>query len=213
MSDVCKIPGAIDVAGRAYLRDAKGALQPVETIKPMDMLIDGQVRKIIAFARDLSEQVARFKIHTFQDIDALQGLIAQEYQAKLGGAKGNMTLTTFDGCLRVQLQMQDQFDFGPELQAAKALVDECLTEWAAEARDEIRAIVNRAFQVDKEGRINRAEIFMLLRVEIEDPRWRRAMDAVRDSIRILGSKAYLRFQTRKSPDAAWSSVTIDLAAA
>ena len=39
------------------------------------------------------------------------------------------------------------------------------------------------------------------------------MDAVRDSIRILGSKAYLRFQTRKSPDAAWSRVTIDLAAA
>jgi hypothetical protein len=99
------------------------------------------------------------------------------------------------------------------LQAAKSLVDECLTEWASESRDEIRALVTRAFQVDKEGRINRSEIFMLLRVEIEDPRWQRAMDAVRDSIRILGSKAYLRFQTRRSPEAAWSSVTIDLAAA
>jgi hypothetical protein len=213
MSDANKIPGAVEVAGRDYLRDARGALVPVEAIKPLDLLIDGQVRKIMKFAAELSEQIGRFKGHTFEDIGALQALVAQEYGAKIGGAKGNLTLTTFDGCMRVQLSMQDQFDFGPELQAAKALVDECLTEWAKESRDEIRALVTRAFQVDKEGRINRSEIFMLLRVEILDERWQRAMDAVRDSIRILGSKAYLRFQTRPTAGAGWSSVTIDLAAA
>jgi len=206
-------PAAIDVGGRPYLRDAKGALQPLESIRPMDLLIDEQVRKILKFASELSAQVGRFKGHTFEDIGSLQALVDQEYGARLGGAKGNLTLTSFDGCQRVMLQMQDQIDFGPELQTAKKLVDECLSEWAADASANIRALVTRAFQVDKEGRINRAEIFMLLRVEIADERWQRAMDAVRDSIRILGSKAYLRFQTRPSPEAAWSSITIDLAAA
>ncbi|MBB4199092.1 sulfate transporter [Rhodoblastus sphagnicola] len=206
-------PGAIDVSGRPYLRDARGALVPVESIKAMDLLIDGQVRKILAFAAELSAQVSRFKGHTFEDIGALQALVDQEYGAKLGGAKGNLTLTSFDGCMRVMLHMQDQLDFGPELQTAKKLVDECLSEWAADASANIRALVTRAFQVDKEGRINRAEIFMLLRVEIADERWQRAMDAVRDSIRVLGSKAYLRFQCRPAPEAAWSSITIDLAAA
>lgn len=213
MTEQSKIPGAIEVGGKDYLRDARGALVPVETIKPLDLLIDGQVRKIMKYATSLSEQVARFKGHSFEDIGALQALVAQEYGATIGGAKGNLTLTTFDGCLRVQVQMQDQFDFGPELQAAKSLVDECLREWSTDSRDEIRALVTRAFQVDKEGRINRSEIFMLLRVEIADERWLRAMEAVRDSIRILGSKAYLRFQMRRSPEAAWNSVTIDLAAA
>jgi len=52
-----------------------------------------------------------------------------------------------------------------------------------------------------------------LRVEIADERWQRAMDAVRDSIRILGSKAYLRFQERPSPEAPWLTITIDLAPA
>jgi len=206
-------PGAIDVGGRPYLRDARGALVPLESIKPMDLLIDEQVRKILKFAAELSAQVSRFKGYTFEDIGALQALVDQEYGARLGGAKGNLTLTSFDGCARVMLHMQDQIDFGPELQTAKKLVDECLSEWAADSSAEIRALVTRAFQVDKEGHINRAEIFMLLRVEIADERWQRAMDAVRDSIRILGSKAYLRFQTRSSPDAAWSSITIDLAAA
>ncbi|MDE2577918.1 MAG: DUF3164 family protein [Hyphomicrobiales bacterium] len=204
----------IDVAGKPYMRDARGALVPLEAVKPMDLCIDETVRKIVDFARELSAQIARFKGHTFDDIGSLQALVEQEYGARVGrGQKGNLTLTSFDGLLKVQVQVQDQLDFGPELQAAKKLVDECLNEWAADSRAEIRALVTRAFQVDKEGRINRAEIFMLLRVAIEDARWRRAMEAVRDSIRILGSKTYVRFAERDAADAPWRSITIDLAAA
>jgi hypothetical protein len=207
-------PGVITVAGKDYMSDSKGALVPVAAIKPIDILLDEAVRKIINYAEGLSAQIARFKGHTFDDIGSLQALVAQEYGAQLGrGAKGNLTLTTFDGCLKVQLQAQDLIDFGPELQAAKRLVDECLNDWAADARDEIRALVTRAFQVDKEGKINRAEIFMLLRVSIADARWTRAMDAVRDSMRVIGSKTYIRFYKRDTPDGAWRPITIDLAAA
>ncbi len=203
----------LEIAGSKYRKDTRGALVPESAIKPMDLLQDETVRKMIGFAEELSAQIARFKGHTYDDIGSFQALIAQEYGAKIGGQKGNITLTSFDGLCRVQVQVQDQIDFGPELQAAKELVDECLREWAAEARDEIRALVTRAFQVDTAGRINRAEIFMLLRVEIADPRWRRAMDAVRDSIRIVGSKSYVRFFRRERPNFPWSPITIDLASA
>ena len=202
-----------EIAGKTYRKDTRGALVPESAIKAMDLLQDEQVRKMVGFARDLSDQIARFKGHTYDDIGSLQALIAQEYGAKIGGQKGNITLTSFDGLLKVQVQVQDQIDFGAELQAAKELVDECLREWSAEARDEIRALVTRAFQVDTTGKINRAEIFMLLRVEITDPRWNRAMDAVRDSIRVIGSKSYVRFFEREAPDAAWRPITIDLASA
>lgn len=202
-----------EVGGKPYRQDTRGALVPESAIKPMDLLQDEQVRKMVGFARDLSGQIARFKGHTYDDIGSLQALIAQEYGAKIGGQKGNITLTSFDGLLKVQVQVQDQIDFGAELQAAKELVDECLREWAANSRDEIRALVTRAFQVDTTGKINRAEIFMLLRVEILDPRWNRAMDAVRNSIRVIGSKSYVRFFEREAPDAAWRPITIDLASA
>ena len=39
------------------------------------------------------------------------------------------------------------------------------------------------------------------------------MDAVRDSIRVIGSKSYVRFFEREAPDAAWRPITIDLASA
>jgi hypothetical protein len=203
--------GVVEINGRKYMTDARGALVPLGTIKAQDKLIDETVRKIMVYAIALSEQIARFKGHTFDDIGSMQALLEQEYGAKAGGAKGNVTLTTFDGLQRVTLKMADLIEFGPELQAAKKLVDECLNDWSADAGDELRMIVNRAFQVDKEGRINRAEIFMLLRAQIDDERWKRAMDAVRDSIRVLGSKAYLTFHCRPSADAAWTGISIDLA--
>lgn len=206
-------PAIVEVAGKSYMPDAKGNLIPVEAIRAADKLEDETVRKVMGFAVALSEQVARFKTYTFADLNGFQALLEQEYGARAGGAKGNVTFQTFDGLMKVQVQIADQISFGPQLQEAKKLIDECLREWGAESKAELRALVNRVFSVEKEGQINKAELFSLLRVEIEDPRWRRAMDAVRDAIRVTGTKEYVRFYRRDDPNAEWRSVKIDLAAA
>ncbi len=206
-------PAAVDVAGMPYLRDAKGSLVPLAAVKAADLLMDETVRAILVKAQEVSGIVAAFKAQTFQSVGELQALIAQNYGATVGGKKGNITLLSFDGCQKVQVQVSDLVEFGPELQAAKTLIDECLTEWAVGSALELRALVNRVFQVDKEGQINRAELFMLLRVEILDDRWVRAMTAIRDSIRVIGSRTYVRFYDRPAPDAAWRAVTTDVAGA
>lgn len=205
--------GTIVVNGKAYMADAKGALVPVEMIRPEDALEDETVRKVMRHALALSNQIARFRGHTFEDLGAFEALLAQDYGVQKGGRKGNKTFMTFDGRMKVQVQVSDFVDFGPQLQIAKELVDECLNEWAADSRPEIRAIVTRAFNTDKAGQINRSEIFMLLRLDIEDERWRRAMDAIRQAMRVVGSKTYIRFYERDTPDDAWRPVTIDLARA
>lgn len=204
-------PATIDVNGKPYLHDAKGNLVPIETVRASDLLMDEMVRKVTGFARDLSAQIGRFKAHTFADVNGLQALIAQEYGVSVGGKKGNITLTTFDGLEKVQVQVADLIEFGPELQAAKQLIDECLVDWSADSGVELRALVNRVFNVEKEGQINRAELFMLLRVEIDDGRWKRAMEAIKDSIRVIGSQTYVRFYERSAPDAPWNPISIDLA--
>lgn len=203
----------VTIDGDDYMRDAKGALVPTDLIKPQHLLEDETVRKVMAFALDLSAQIARFKAHTFADLNAFQGLLEDQYGARAGGKKGNVTFQSYDGTMKVQVQIADQVSFGPELQQAKTLVDECLVEWGAESRPELRALVNRVFNVDKEGEINKAELFSLLRMEIEDPRWVSAMDAIRDAIRVTGTKEYVRFYRRPTSRDAWQPVTIDLAKA
>lgn len=205
--------GGVLVGDKAYMPDAKGKLVPVEAIKPADKLEDETVRKIIGHAVDLSAQIGRFKEHTFDDLSAFEGLLAQDYGASKGGAKGNKTFMTFDGLMKVTVQVSDLIDFGAQLQVAKTLIDECLTEWSSDSRTEIRAIINRAFNVEKEGQINRAEIFMLLRLDIEDERWQRAMEAIRAAMRVVGSKTYVRCHQRVHHEAPWEPITIDLAKA
>lgn len=204
-------PGVVELGGRQYLPDAKGNLVLLDQVKPQTQLEDETVRKIIGHAETIEAQLSRFFGHTMSDLNALDALLAERYGAKKGGKKGNRTYQSFDGLYKVQVQVADRIDFGPELQAAKALIDECIVEWVDGGRDEIRAIVMRAFNVEKEGKINQAELFMLLRLEIADARWQRAMQAIRDAIRITGTKQYVRFYKRAAVDADWTAVTIDLA--
>lgn len=206
-------PGVIDIDGTPHMKDAKGRLQPLSTVKAQDQLQDEMVRKIILYARDLSAQIARFKIHSFVDAHAFLDVLAQEYGETRGGRKGNMTFLSYDGTLKMTIQVADHYDYGPELQVAKSLVDECLTEWSADARPELRSIIERAFQTDKEGKINRGELLSLKRLEIEDDRWKRAMQAISDAERAVGSRTYMRFYQRDHGEAPWEAITIDLAKA
>jgi hypothetical protein len=204
-------PAAIDVDGSWYLRDATGALRPIETVKATDLLIDELVRALVSEARELRERLAAFRSSVFERVGDLQALLAQDYEAPIGGAKGTITLPGFDGRAKVQIAVQDRLEFGPELQIAKAMIDECLRGWSTDSPVEIRALVDRVFDVDKEGQISHSGMFMLLRVRIEDERWKRAMDAVRDSMRTSGSRRYARFYDRAAADGAWSGIPLDIA--
>ena len=203
--------GRVEVGGNVYMTNPKGALVPLELVRPSEQLIDGQVRKIMGHARELSAQIARFKKHTLDDIADLMALLLQEYGLGVGGQKGNVSLTSYDGTLQVRLQVQERLTFGPELQAAKANVDAYLTELTEDAGPELRGIVAHAFRTDHAGLINRAELFRLLRYEIADERWQQAMRAIKDSIRVEGTKEHIRFYQRPNARAKWEAVTIDVA--
>lgn len=205
--------GVVMVQGNPYKHDARGNLVPVESISAADSLMDETVRKIMAFADPLSAQIARFKQHTMGDVAQLQALLAQNYGAKVGGEKGNVSLTTFDGLMKVQVAVADRITFGPELLAAKTIIDECLNDWGANSHPALRAIIQRAFNVDHPGTVSPNDLFALLRHDIADERWQRAMQAIRDSIRPIGTKEYVRFYKRPNVKARWEAVSIDVASA
>lgn len=205
---------ATEVVGeRLYWRNAEGGLTPAENVKAMDRLKDDVIRKIMGHGVALSRQVSRFLGHTFADILGLEALVAQEYKVRIGGQKGNITLVSFDGLLKVEVRVAHLIEFGPELRAAKGLIDECLNEWSADSRAELRALVTQAFRTDGAGQISRSGIFSLLRLESDDARWNEAMRAIRDAIIVIGSKTYVRLWQRDRFDAAWTAITINLARA
>jgi hypothetical protein len=204
--------GVIRIGDKPFMIDASGAYKPLGSIKPQHLLEDETVRKILGFAEPLRAEIARFRQHTFDDVDSLLDVLLQEYKAPKGGKKGNVTLMSFDGLIKVIVTVADLIAFGPELQAAKALIDECLADWSADGSEALQAFVAGAFSVDKGG-INRAALLKLLRVEVPDERWARAMKAISDSVRIVGAKRYVNIYRRPTQDAGWERVSIDAASA
>ena len=197
-----------------YLMDNKGRMAPERIVRPQDQLEDQTVKRILAFGVDLADQISRFRQHTYADVAAFLEVLANEYggAGRRPGRRGNYSLTSFDGRLKVVIQVQDQFSFGPELQAARNIVDECLDEWAADTNDNIRTVVQHAFQPDKTGQVSREAVLRLRRIDIDDERWRQARRAIDDSIRVMGSKVYLRLYLRGSSQGDWKAVPIDIAA-
>ncbi len=202
-----------DIDGKLYWLNADGGLIPDAIVKTTDKLQDEVVRKIVGFAVPLSAKVTRFRQHCFDDVDAFVELLEQEYHARRGGSKGNLTLTSYDGTQKIEVAVSEMIEFGPELQTAKGIVDDCLREWSAGSGDEIKAIINRAFAVDSKGQINRYDLMSLLRLEIPDERWQSAMKAVRDSFRVVGSKRYIRMYQREDAQAGWQAISINVAVA
>ncbi|OWW14042.1 sulfate transporter, partial [Klebsiella variicola] len=110
-------------APEGYWTDAKDAFIPVKLLKPIDLARDSLVGEIVTKAIELNKLMKEFKNNSFADIAAFVDLSANEYDVKLGGKKGNVTLFTFDGRYKIQRAMADRLAFDERLQAAKELID------------------------------------------------------------------------------------------
>lgn len=194
-----------------YRKDAHGRLVPVESIKPIDLTRDALVAEIVARATTVNAALRDLRIRTHDDIQAFAELSAERYLVKLGGKKGNITLMSFDGRYKVVRAINERLAFDERLQAAKELIDECITEWAAGAGSELRTLINDAFQVDKEGQINTGRVLSLRRMDIKDARWQRAMEAISDSLQVATSRTYLRIYERVEGTDNYLPINLDLA--
>lgn len=195
-----------------YWRDGNDNLIPTSKVKPIDKDRHKTVSAMCELAKLESAQLARFKQAATDQVNAFIERSLAEYDVKHGGKKGNVTLVSFDGRYKIVRQMQESIAFDERLQAAKALIDECVRDWAKHSNANIRALVNSAFQVDKEGLISTTRVLGLRRIQIDDEKWRRAMDAISDSIRVTSTKAYLRFYERTADGEGYAPINLDVAA-
>ncbi|MEX5441910.1 DUF3164 family protein [Acinetobacter schindleri] len=193
-----------------FLKNGKGHLVPKDKVKEIDLLRSDLVNELIGGAQQLQMQMRKFKEQAFADIAAFLQLSLEKYEVALGGNKGNVTLISFDGKYKVTRQISDSIRFDERLQAAKALIDECISAWAADSNDNIRVLINDAFQVDREGKISTNRVLSLRRLDIQDGKWQQAMEAISDSIIITDSKSYIRFYERDA-QGAYQAISLDFA--
>ena len=184
-----------------YMKNSRGGLDPISTVKDVDKLRDQMVREIVEKSLEESKKLAEIKKGFFDSIQAFVELSAEKYGLKYGGKKGNMTFMSYDGEYKVLVAVNENIVFDERLQIAKELIDQCIQDWSSGRCDEIKALVQDAFYVGKSGNLNKNRILGLRRLDIKDERWQQAMAAIGDSIQVADSKQYIRIYRRNPADA------------
>ena len=145
-----------------------------------------------------------------QNVADFVDLSSAEFDVKYGGTKGNVTLLSFDGKYKVQRSIGEHRVFDERIQAAKAKIDECINRWNENSSDEIKALVDLSFRVNKQGHIDVNQVLSLRQLNITDPDWLEAMDAIADSIKVIGKTPYLRIYERQG-DGQYKQIALDIA--
>lgn len=197
------------IDGKVFYEDARGSLVPEEMVKPVDQLRDQLVTKIMGEIHNLKEIMTSTKAGIIEDIEAFMELAAAEYNLTIGGKKGNLTLSSFDGMYRVSLAMNDRQSFTEGIYLGKAVIDKCIEKWSDGANANLKAIIDQAFQVNQSGRMDIRRILALRKLAINDDDWRKAMEIISDSVQVETSKQYLRTHVRDS-EGKYQMVNLDL---
>ena len=199
------------VDGKEFLEDGNGGLIPISAIKPIDLKRHEAVTSIMADTFKERDRLIEFKKSIWLRVQDFLAESAKDSGArKFGGAKGNVTLTSFDGKYKVMVAVNDTIQFNEKLQVAKQLIDKCIASWSEGANENLRAIVDDAFNVGKSGLVSTSRVLGLRRLNIKDPTWKKAMDAITESMQVASSKTYMRFYERQS-DGSYKQIPLDVA--
>ena len=192
-----------------YMANGLGHLVPVANVATLDKLRDDTVRRLVIRAEAIGRAVAEFRAEAAAEVASFVELCAQEFGAELGGEKGNVTLTSYDGSMRVNRARADLVAFTEAVSVTRALVFKCIEKWSVGANANLATTVRKSFETDKNGHLSATKILSLRSFEIVDePDWDAAMEALDAAIQVIGSRQYVRFY-RRDPTGKYAQVGID----
>ncbi|GAB5378998.1 MAG: hypothetical protein Alis3KO_00670 [Aliiglaciecola sp.] len=195
-----------------FFEDEHGNLIRIDKIKDYDMLRDRLVRSM---ARDFAvvyDELAAAKAKAAKLFEHHVQQMASLYDVKLGGKKGNVSLTSFDKRLKVERTKQDRMTTNEHMVVATQLVDQCLEGWSKGSNKNLQAFVRKYFRTDNNGNYNIADLQRVkkLKLETPDPLWEKAMEALDNAIEHDFTATYFRASFRDD-DGKYHPIPLDIA--
>lgn len=198
-----------DKANNGSWIDARGKEVPPAYVSEVEKRRDALVEKHFKIVTALEAKLVEEKALFWKEMGAYLDWLNEHAGGKPSDWKGNLQLTNFTGNRQVEVEINEVIEFDERLQLAKAKIDECLKRWSKGGNEKLIVFVNEAFSVDKKGRLNSKMVLRLTRYDLHDETWDSAMELLRDSIRVAGSRRYLRFRKRATPADPWRDLNLN----
>ena len=191
------------------MRDSNGHDIPVKYVSAYDKARDKVTRRIHARfekARGLLEAVVSESI---TDLDGL---------AKLKdslGEKGNFSARSFDGLIQVAIRQQYNIRLDERVIHARELmmeyVNSVLDRVDGVDVSALRLLVTEAFKVNSQGFLSAGRVLSLMRMEVNDAKWREAKMILKEALKSEKGKQYLICEVRKSTQGDFKAIRLDIA--
>ena len=185
-----------DAIPKGYMVNGQGHLVPVTAIREIDLFRDDLVCSLIKEVKLRSAETANFKAQCQAQISSFVEVAAQEHGVSMGGSKGNISLTSFDGRFKVIRAIDETIQFTEGLVVARELIERCIQRWSTGANANLVALINKAFETDRAGNLSTSRVLGLASVKIDDDEWCKAIEAINQSVQVASTKSYVRFYER-----------------
>lgn len=195
---------------KGYREDHEGNLRRIDRIKPIDLERDKLARELFSQSLLVHDEMLNLAHQLRFQVAQFVKMAMAKYDKHLGGQKGNVTLYSFDRRIKIERSRQDRICFNENLTAAKNIIDECIKRWSKGSNKNLQAVVQGAFKTDKNGRFSAAKVLSLRGLNIDDPQWKQAMEALADAIEVDSSAEYFRVYYRDD-NGAYHQLPLDLA--
>jgi hypothetical protein len=192
-----------------FLLDGDGHSVPVKYIDPIDLDRHMMVERVLGMVLFHQKELRKLKRQVVDLVGEYLESVADQYSEKW---RGNAALMNFPQTKMVDVKVQQRIAFDERLNIAKSKIDNCLEKWSKNAKHELRALVMRAFNVDKSGTVDTKQILDLRKLKFDDEEWNEAMKLIDDSLMTVGSKEYINFRVRDDARGKWETISLHFSA-
>jgi hypothetical protein len=178
-----------------FLIDKDGIKIPRKHAREADVKRHDLVVKLINRAKKREAMLKADREYFDSEIDKFLAWEEKHYGQKRT-VKGSVMLSNFAKDQYVERKVNESVEYDEKLALAKAALDECLNDLAEGARAELMTIVNAKFKMNRQGKVNRADIESLTTLNVKHSAFQRFVALIGEARSVTGSKAYLYFKYR-----------------
>lgn len=193
----------------ATMRDSNGNDIPLKYVSTYDKARDKCVRRIHARFVKARKMLEAVVAESVAELDALKGT-----KEKLG-ERGNFSARSFDALISVEVRQVYNIYLDERVVKARELmleyIDEVLSRVGGNDAQALRVIVAEAFKANAKGFLSTGKVMSLMRMEIDNDKWREAKRILQDAIRPQKGKQYISCATRESTNAEFRPIPLDIA--
>lgn len=191
------------------MRDSTGADIPVKYVSAYDKARDRVTRRIHARFEKARANLETVVADSIKDLDELSKL------KESLGAKGNFSARSFDGLIQVSIRQQYNIRLDERVIRARELmleyVNSVLDRVDGVDVSALRLLVTEAFKANSQGFLSTGRVLSLMRMEVDNAKWREAKKILQEALKPEKGKQYLICEARKSTQGDFKAIRLDIA--